>query len=185
MRISTIWNIFNKLIEKVKLFVEILFYVTIMSLLIFFINQSVQLQVKNKRIKFFQTFLTYLCICLFMQIKVHFFLHVIALKLFGRDDFNRKTKNVKAVNYIISIFYVLLISMLFYATGYIGMRYELNTEWNLKSVLKLSSLLIGTSICIIMYLFYYSKHFTVTSKKPISQDLINEFMTEGIYVSQV
>ena len=131
-----------------------------MYLLYVFMNAYAQLQIHNKNFRFLQMFLTYLAICLYLHIVVHFWIHVIAFKLFGRENCNRKRKNIKAVNYIVLILYVLLTSMLLYTTIVVLIRNQLNTDWSINSILNLSSLFIGTSVLYGKYISHYLKHFT-------------------------
>ena len=116
---------FKKIVEKLKLFFQLLLYFTTMGVLVIFVSFLVEYQVRSESIKFVETFLTFLHICLFLLIAIPCGFHVLAFKLFGYRQFKRRAQGIKSMSYIESVIFMLLSSVLAYTIILVGISSEL------------------------------------------------------------
>ena len=152
---------FQKIVEKLKLFFQFLLYFTTMGVLVIFISLLVEYQVRSESIKFVETFITFLHICLFLLIAIPCGFYVLAFKLFGYRQFKRRAQGIKSMSYMQSAVIILLSSVLAYTIILVGISNELKLNWNTVTVLDFCSLMIRLITLLTIYVLHYLKHFTI------------------------
>ena len=166
----------KKLKEIICLLVECLFYCAFVFLFLLFICKSFEEQFRFKRIRIFQTFITYFFICLLLQVTVDFYCHFFTFKVLGYQNYNRRKTGIKAISYIKSIVYILLMGVIGYSFFLNATESEMNNfDLNFKSITNICSLLIGFIVLYVNYYNHYLKYFTKESEESV----LNNYLLRG------
>ena len=150
----------EKLKGKLNVFVEVISFLFLIVVIGIAVCYSTYFQVTREIFHFSYVFITFLLICIWSQMLMNFFVHIIAYKLLGHEQFRIKKTGINSRQYTIVFLLNIICSLLVYTILLTGQSNQKLKRWDFVGVINLISLVLSALLFLMGYGVYYCENFT-------------------------